>query len=323
MTAEFPFWQCGWLFGLEADQPIFVSTKVLNIRQMRQDEAAYIHDQVAGFALSQSPLLVNSIKRFPYIYERRAVGPSPNTNDPRFAIILALLAEGEIQIPVHWTVAESPNFQMGASASSEIIELLFRFMNGRLHAVPISSIEHPARYLFPKLEPFFTGQLNEVVGLDQVIMERISIAKRSKIDAQDLVGIVNRATEICSALEYLFSESSTSEIVFRLAMSLGWLLERTPVARERVITDLNKAYVLRSKRVHGARITETVREAVPHVRAVDLLLRRAVMVRLLGKYDDQTWVSLFKTARIGGITDDFDRAEWLDPSWRHLSPAQF
>jgi hypothetical protein len=47
------------------------------------------------------------------------------------------------------------------------------------------------------------------------------------------------------------------------------------------------------------------------------------MVRLLGKYDDQTWVSLFKTARIGGITDDFDRADWLDPSWRHLSPAQF
>jgi hypothetical protein len=188
-------------------------------------------------------------------------------------------------------------------------------MNGRLHTVQISSIENSARHVLPKLQSFFAGQWNNIAGLDQVVIERLLIAKRHKIDAAGFAGLVNRATEICSALEYFFSEGSTSEIAFRLGMSLAWLLERTPADREKVIADVREAYNLRSRRVHGARITEKVAEVVSEVRAVDLLLRRAIMARILGEYDDKAWVALFKAARMGSEVDGFDRAEWLAPSW--------
>jgi hypothetical protein len=94
-------------------------------------------------------------------------------------------------------------------------------------------------------------------------------------------------------------------------MSLAWLLERTPADRERVIAEVKEAYNLRSRRVHGARITEKVAEAVAEVRAVDLLLRRAVMARILGEFDDKKWLGLFKATRIGTVVEGFDKVEWL------------
>jgi hypothetical protein len=307
---DVPYRQFGWLFGLEADKEITINTNVLSVRRMAPDEAAYIRDQSAHFLVNPS-LWVNSINRFPYVYERRAVGKSLSIGDPRFAAVLSLLAEGEIQTPVSWALAETSTFQMGASSSSEVIELMFRLMNGRLHTVPISSIENSACHVIPMLQSFFARQWNDIVGLDQVVIERVFIAKRHKIDGADLAGLVNRATEICSALEYLFSEGSTSEIAFRLGMSLAWLLERTPAKREKVIADMKEAYNLRSRRVHGVRITEKVAEAVAEVRAVDLLLRRAIMARILSEFDDKAWLALFKATRIGTVVEGFDRVEWL------------
>jgi hypothetical protein len=162
-NSDVPYRQFGWLFGLEADKEITISTNVLSVRRMKQDEATYIRDQSAHFLVNPS-LWINSINRFPFVYERRVVGKSLSTGDPRFAAVLSLLAEGEIQTPINWALAETNTFQMGGSSSSEVIELMFRLMNGRLHTVPISSIENSACHVIPKLQSFFAQQWNEVVG---------------------------------------------------------------------------------------------------------------------------------------------------------------
>ncbi|MCH7688566.1 MAG: hypothetical protein IH899_18110 [Planctomycetes bacterium] len=53
----------------------------------------------------------------------------------------------------------------------------------------------------------------------------------------------------------MLNEGSTSEIQFRLSMSLAWLLETDPARREELVKHIRDTYELRSKTVHGAKLS--------------------------------------------------------------------
>ncbi len=123
--------------------------------------------------------------------------------------------------------------------------------------------------------------------------------------------VVSRAADICMALELLFNESSTSEISFRLQMSLGWLLGGDPIERQATAQAIKDAYEVRSKRVHGSE-PETLKPKQIHgVIASDLLLRRAILAKLISGLDEGAWKEMFVQARFGRLPPDFDRAGWL------------
>src|SRR5690348_13180955 len=111
----------GWLFGLECDQSIAIETEHLQIRVAGTEERRFLANNSQHFFAKDPTIWERCITRFPYIYERKSVW-QPIT-DHRLGIVLSLLSEGEIRIPIHWSVSDVSS---GASSSSEIIEYMFR-----------------------------------------------------------------------------------------------------------------------------------------------------------------------------------------------------
>jgi hypothetical protein len=54
------------------------------------------------------------------------------------------------------------------------------------------------------------------------------------------------------------------------------------------------------------RISASAGKALEEIKEVDLLLRRAILARIAGKYDDDKWKELSRAARVGEIPVNLD-----------------
>lgn len=178
----------------------------------------------------------------------------------------------------------------------------------------IANVARPFGLAAKSLQSLLFASAYDVLG--PVLLERFIATKAHPIRPgmpTSETHIVARAADIAMMLEYLFNEGGTSEVGFRLGMSVAWLLGAAPAEREHIIETLKKVYGLRNKRVHGAEIrSKDVQAAMmDSVACADRLLRRAIVARLLAGSDDTAWKCVFSPARVGALPDGFDQACWV------------
>lgn len=178
----------------------------------------------------------------------------------------------------------------------------------------IATVAEPFGLAAETLRCLLFASAHDVLG--PVLLERFIATKahpiRPGMPTSD-THIVARAADIAMMLEYLFNEDGTSEVGFRLGMSVAWLLGADPAEHEHIIETLKTVYGLRSKRVHGVEIKRKNVQAamMDSVACADRLLRRAIVARLLVGSDDTAWKCVFSSARVGALPDGFDQVHWV------------
>jgi hypothetical protein len=296
----------GWLFGLKSKPGTCLSCSNVTIREMSDLEKQRILNSSQDFFAKDQAIWLNCIKGFPLVFERRVPDQfSVGDLDP-VAVLLSLLAPGEIRTPILWVIGERGGG--GGSSSSHVIELFYRFINNQLHTVDFNEIQESARTMFEKLGSVIASPYQH---LDTALLNRLLECKRHPLTADAApADIVARAADVCICLESLYSEGRT-EIQFKLAISIACLLETNPLKREVTMKAVTDTYDLRSATVHGQDAShKQVMKSVESVLRADRLLRRSVLTRLLNNLDETTWKAAFVQARLG-FPMQLDTAEWV------------
>lgn len=296
----------GWLFGLNSTPGIQFSSSHLTIREMSDAERNRISNSSQDFFAKDLQIWTNSIERFPLVFEKRVPDEFRFGSIDIVAALLSLLAPGEVRTPILWLTNERGG---GATASaSQAMELFYRFINGQFHTIDFHAIKQSATVMFEKLEAVLASDPYRYI--DRVLLDRLFEAKRHPLAANAVSSdIVARSADICTALESLYGEGS-SEIQFRLAISMACLLELDPRKREGVMKAVTETYGLRSKVVHGDEPPPDAKKKIESVICTDRLLRRSILTRLLNKLDDKAWTTAFRQARLG-IPFQGDTSGWV------------
>lgn len=297
----------GWLFGLNSAPGIQFFSSHLTIREMSDAERNRILNSSQDFFAKDPQIWTNCIKRFPLVFEKQVPDEFIFGNIDIVAVLLSLLAPGEVRTPILWLTNERGG---GATAStSQVIELFYRFINGQFHTIDFQVIKQSAMVMFEKLEAVLASDPYRYI--DRVLLDRLFEAKRHPLAANAVSSdIVARSADTCIALESLYSEGS-SEIQFRLAISMACLLERDPHQREGAMKAVTETYGLRSKVVHGGKPGQDTQKKIESVIYTDRLLRRSILTRLLNRLDEKAWTTTFQEARLG-ISYKGDTAEWVN-----------
>lgn len=296
----------GWLFGLESKPGACLSCSNLTIREMSDLEKQRILRSSQDFFAKDEAIWLNCIKRFPLIFERKVPGQFPFGDLDPVAVLLSLLAPGEIRTPLLWVIGERDGG--GGSSSSHVIELFYRLINNQLHTVDFEAIQESARVMFEKLGSAIASPYQH---LDTALLNRLLECKRHPLTADAVASdIIARAADVCICLESLYSEGRT-EIQFKLAISIACLLEPNPLKREATMKAVTDTYDLRSATVHGQEAShKQVMKNAESVLRTDRLLRRSVLTRLLNNLDETAWKAAFTQARLG-IPTQLDTAQWV------------
>ncbi|MCI0620236.1 MAG: hypothetical protein L0387_00925 [Acidobacteria bacterium] len=298
----------GWLFGLECTSGHEVLTKAVSVRLMTAVESDRIVRASRDFFAKDITIWHNTIERFPYVYEKEVNAGFPVGGNDSIAVLLSLLGPGEVRSPIQWVQGETGG---GSSSSSDVIDYFYRFINGRFQPIDLNLIAPSLSTAIGKLEEFLKRSPHDFLGT--VLIDRLYASKEHVIgDSSPKTNTVSRAADVCIALEYLLGQGVSSEVQFRLAMSLAWLLEATPELREKVFDSVRLAYALRSKTVHGARV-DANRLSEKDVKAVleaDRLLRRLILTKLMSRLDESEWSATIKRTQFGH-TVKIDRGEWI------------
>lgn len=299
----------GWLFGLESRGSETLVSKTLSVRPMAGKEAVRILLASQDFFAKDPVIWRNMTKRFPFVYEKTVPDDYPIGGDDSIAIMFSLLSPGEVRTPVQWCVSKGSE---GGSSSSDVIDFFFRLINGRFQPVEFSAIKEAATIAVQRLDKFIESAPG-TCGLDYVLLDRLYSAKRHVLDADGpKLNAAARAADLCMGLEYLLNEGSTSEIQFRLSMSLAWLLETDPARREELVKHIRDTYELRSKTVHGAKLSpkSIKRLSIEPVLAADRLFRRAILAKIISGLNDNAWIETVRKLRVGHIIE-IDHIQWL------------
>ncbi len=304
----------GWLYGLESDEDITLTIGNITIRKMNSAEQARIVSASRDFFAKDPVIWKNISNRFCYIYEVEHGETKVSIGSP-IAVFLSILSYGEVHSPIQWN--EVTGGGGSSSSSSTVADLFFRTINSRYISTKLDSITESTEKL---LNIFHNDIITEKTALlfDTVFIERLYAAKSHAVDltashAQD-EKIIARAADLCMCLEYLMNEGSTSEVLFRLGMSLAWLLGDTPGERKSIIEVVKHNYTLRNKKVHGAKISDKQRRkfSLNNLLEFDILLRRALLAKLIAGLDDSVWIEKIKDARVGGPDAAFDKVAWVN-----------
>ncbi len=305
---------CGWLFGLEGTPADSVRASGVSLRPMSAQEFERILGHAKDFFAHDQTIWINTLKRFPFVYEKEWSDTAlPIGGEDSVGILLSLLSPGEVRTPIQWSKDEQGNG--GSSSSSDIVTLFFRVINSHFQTVPLKSVSEAFTVATGKLQSFLFASAYSVMG--PVLLDRFVSTKTHPLttDLADYSGphIIARAADVAMMMEYLFHEGSTTETLFRLGMSLAWTLGSTPEERRQIIDTVKTTYTLRSKRVHGADVStkDMKAETLTSILHADRLLRRAIVARLLSNADDPEWKHLFDLARTGALPNTFDQAHWV------------
>ncbi|MGZ3565006.1 MAG: hypothetical protein ACXWND_16500 [Gemmatimonadaceae bacterium] len=302
----------GWLFGLEGALTEPIQLPDLIVRRMTPGERDRIRARAVDFFARDSRIWENSTQRFPYVYEKHSADQLAIGGEDMVGVLFSLLSAGEVRTPIQWS--ELPQGGGAGASASEIVSHFFRLINSRYQPVDLTRVASSFSLGVAKLGAKMFDQAQDIFGA--VVLDRLFLTKGHPI-SKDLVGsddanVVARAADTAMLLEYLFHEGSTTEIGFRLGMSVAWVLGTTPADRESILSTLKETYAMRSRRVHGAKsTTKPIKaEAVSSVINADTLLRRTILTRVLNDFDDDTWRNFFISARLGRTTELFDDASW-------------
>ncbi len=305
----------GWLYGLVSDEDIKLTIGNITIRKMHSSEQARIINASHDFFAKDTVIWENLSDRFCYVYEIDYGDSQVSIGNSPIALLLSVLSYGEMHSPIQWT--EISGGGGGSSSSSTIADLFFRAINSRYISTKFDTITESTEKLLSIFhDDIINGKISSL--FDSVLVERLYAAKSHAVDlsashAQD-EKIIARAADLCMCFEYLMNEGSTSEVLFRLGMSLAWLLGETPNDRNSIIEVVKHNYTLRSKKIHGAKISDKQRKkfSLENLLKFDILLRRAILAKSIAGLDDVAWIEKIKLARIGTTDEGFDRVTWVN-----------
>lgn len=304
---------CGWLFGLEGSAADSLKVGGVIIRPASTQEVERILSHAKDFFAHDPKIWANTLKRFPFIYEKEWSDSSlPLGGEDSVGVLLSLLSAGEVRTPIQWSNDEKCNGV--SSSSSDIVTLFFRVINSHFQTVAIKDVSEAFMVAAAKLQRLIFASAYNV--LDSVLLDRFISTKTHPITTNfanySEPHIIARAADVAMMMEYVFHENSTTETSFRLGMSLAWMLGSSPEERKQIINTVKATYDLRSRRVHGADLSKGVKaEMVTAIAHADRLLRRAIVVRVLANTDGPAWRVLFSSARIGALPNAFDQAHWV------------
>jgi hypothetical protein len=304
----------GWLFGLEGslEQPLALAG--LTIRRMTDTERQFICARAVDFFAQDTTIWNNTTARFPFLYATSVPPDSPLPGwEDMVAVLLSVLASGEVRTPIQW--AERDGSMAGGSSCSEVLALFERLINSRYQTVRIEAVVEAFQIAIDRLGDRMRAPAAHTLGA--VLLERFIESKHHPIslslESHNVQNVIARATDTAVMLEYIFQEGGTTEVGFKLAMSVAWLLGNNADERGDILKVLGITYALRSKRIHGADISPKPlkRTEVDAVVTADKLLRRVLLSKVLANLDDKAWKQLFKSARLGELPQTFDKVTWM------------
>jgi hypothetical protein len=283
---------------------------------MTPDEQLRIIRSSQDFFAKDATVWKNISDRFCYIYEvNHGEAPIAIGAESSIAILLSILSYGEVHSPIQWT--ENNNGGGGACSSSTAVNLFFRHMNSKYITVDLATIKES---LVNSIEIFEQEILNDTLrtDLDSILVERLYSAKSHAVslDADHISEqqMISRAADLCIVLEYIMNEGSKSEVLFRLGLSVAWILGETPEERDSILNLVKNNYDLRSKKVHGVKVTEKQKRkfSLESLFQFDVLVRRVILSKLVSRLNDKEWVEKIVQARIGNVDENFNRVEWIN-----------
>lgn len=298
----------GWLFGLKAPNSSRLSVGNVTLRQMSDAERNRILDSSQDFFAKDPRIWTNCTDSFPLVFEKRVSAECPIGGDDSVAVVLSLLAPGEVRTPVVWSTNEDGGAT--SASSSQVIDCLYRLINGRFQTVEFEAIRQSAQSAFERLQFFLGSSAYQL--LDTVLLDRLFESKEHTLhEGSPAPEVIARAADVCIGLESLYAEGA-GEVQFKLAISIAWLLESDPRKRDALMNAVKDTYALRSRSVHGgtAPAKPLSKEALRSVVCADQLLRRSILTMLLNKMDETQWKNTFKQARIG-LHTQLDTADWI------------
>ncbi len=302
-----------WLFGLEGGHDCHISLPGLTIRKMTEAERTHICNRSSDFWARDERIWRNTTERFPYLSVKEGPATMPIGGEEIVGVIISLLSLGEVRTPIQWTSTG------GGSSSSDIAALFYRLINSFFQPVRIETLIETLPIAAEKFGTKIHSAAHEIFG--QVLLDRFIAAKAHPLEAinpgsanpifRDAF-VIARAADVAMMLEYLYHEGAKSEVLFRLGLSIAWVLGNDPGERAKINSDIKKTYDLRSMRVHGVASQKSLKATdVKAVESADNLLRRSILAKIVGNFDDEQWRELFSGLRLGSVVDEFDRANWL------------
>lgn len=298
----------GWLFGLSAKQDARLSAGNVILRAMSESEKTRVMRASQDFFARDTRIWNNCIQRFPLIFQKTVPDDCPIGSIDTVGLVLSLLAPGEVRTPVVWSVNEAGG---GAGASdSQIIDCFYRLINGRFQIVDFDDIREAAVLAFDRLSSQIGSSPYQY--LDSVLIDRLLESKEHILSEKEpSAHIIARAADVCIGLESLYREGA-GETLFKLSISLAWLLETDPLQRERLMIAVRETYSLRSKIVHGGKVNQKplTATATQAVILADRLFRRSILTHLLNNLDETKWIDTYRQARLG-VPVSLDTAEWV------------
>jgi hypothetical protein len=298
----------GWLFGLSAKQDTRLSAGDVTLRPMSEPEKIRILRASQDFFARDTRIWNNCIQRFPLVFQKTVPDDCPIGSIDSVALVLSLLAPGEVRTPVVWSVNEAGGG--GGASDSQIIDCFYRLISGRFQIVDFDDIREAAVLAFDRLKSPIRSSPYQY--LDPVLIDRLLESKEHILSEKEpSAHIIGRAADVCIGLESLYA-GGPGETQFKLAISLAWLLEADPLKREQLMIAVKETYKLRSKIVHGGRASQKplLAEKAQQVLLVDRLFRRSVLTLLLNNLDETKWLDAYRQARLG-VPVSLDTAEWV------------
>jgi hypothetical protein len=299
----------GWLFGLKGNPASRFSEGNFTIKAATRSDVERIMRASHDFFASNLTIWSNCLDQFPFIFEKRVPDQCPIGADDSIAVLISLLAPGEVRSPVVWSLHEAGGG--GGGSGSQVIDCFYRLINGRFQTIDLQVVAEPLRIALSRLGRFLSSSPYD--QLDAVLLDRLYESKEH-ILAEDAPPqhIINRAADICMGLESesLYGEGS-GEIQFKLAISIAWLLEKDAGRREQIMTYIKETYTLRSKIVHGAKPSNKPlsKTQIKSVLTADRLFRRSILTRLVNELTEKNWKDIVKHRRLG-LDLTLDTVDW-------------
>lgn len=298
----------GWLFGLSATLDARVTAGKVILRPMSESEKVRITRASQDFFARDTRIWNNCVQRFPLVFQKTVPDDCPLGSIDSIALVLSLLAPGEVRTPVVWSVNEAGG---GAGASdSQVIDCFYRLIGGRFQTVDFDDIHDAAVLALNRLGALVASSPYRF--LDPVLIDRLFESKEHMLSEKEASAhIIGRAADVCIGLESLYGEGG-GEIQFRLAISMAWLLEKDPCKRQELMSAVKATYQLRSKIVHGGSPSQKPLKVgqAQAIALVDRLFRRSILTQLLNNLDEARWTDAYTKARLG-LPVALDTAEWV------------
>src|SRR5579864_2963294 len=171
----------GWLFGLSAKQDVRLSAGNVTLRPMSESEKIRIIRASQDFFARDTRIWNNCVQRFPLVFEKTTPDDFPIGNIDSVALVLSLLAPGEVRTPVVWSVYDSGGG--GGAADSQVIDCFYRLISGRFQTVDFDDIKDAAGLALNRLGALIASSPYQF--LDPILIDRLFESKEHVLSEKE------------------------------------------------------------------------------------------------------------------------------------------